>query len=282
MLDDNSKLIQARYLQLPPEIQDLITADRTRKFILELGKRNGVHVDELGILENEILIVMLGLEDPARLPAQLRARAHFSEEKASAIAAEVDKQLLAPLRSAYERLYHLDRRRAAGEKDPTLAGPSDHDLANTGIGELKTQLPASVFSSKRPHGATTPTAPEREKGPGVEHTRLAGEARAKSSERTVEEIREKLPARTTVQNDVGDIPESTHSPEPASHPPAADTSQEEETEAAHPKQPTPSAEPQAVPSSGEQTPTPSPDSQHAPEQQPSSRYAQDPYREPIT
>ncbi|NBD73999.1 hypothetical protein GVX82_03075 [Patescibacteria group bacterium] len=325
MRGDVQKKIQQRYLELPPEIQDMVTDEKTRAYIVELGKRHGVHVDQLGILENELLIIMLGLDTPANLPDHLAARAHIPKETAAEIAQEVDQRLLTPLRSAYQKLFHLDQRRAAGEENPEIAGPGETDLENTSLGNLEANLPDSVFSSGRggrSHSDATETGtqteatppgttgePQTSKGALPQEERLAKEGGLRPSERSRDEVREKLPPRpqatgesgahgAPAASEVATTPQQAPQSAPAasSSSPSAGAGAPPDGHAHAPEEPERASEPApAATGSPEGAAAPHDPPQASPPNQgsgetappteepkrPTHTYTQDPYREPV-
>jgi len=65
-----------------------------------VGSAHGLHVDQLGALEDETLMVMLGFNNPAEFPAQVAATLNLDEQTAEAIARELSERLFIPIRNS--------------------------------------------------------------------------------------------------------------------------------------------------------------------------------------
>jgi hypothetical protein len=84
--------------KLPEQVQDFIYSDVMEKIILEIGKKNGLHVDQVGALESEIIAAMAGLTKTEDLQKNIEESLSIDSAKSSTITAEVNEQIFLKVR----------------------------------------------------------------------------------------------------------------------------------------------------------------------------------------
>lgn len=156
--------IQERFDDLPRAVQDAIQSADMASALQAVGAGHGLHVDQLGSLEDEALLVMLGFSNPAAFPERVRASLGVDDNTSTSIAAEVSERLFMPIRAAMreymeERLKRAEEQKTRGIELPTRSvktgfehsvstapaptqPPPSTDIPETGGG--KTIMPSST------------------------------------------------------------------------------------------------------------------------------------------
>jgi hypothetical protein len=102
MDDETKRKIQERYAKLPAEFQQALAGSKFQQQVLAIGQKYSLHIDQIGKLENEVLMAMLGLTDLSDFPAQLQRELATTEEQANAVATDLAEEIFIPLRKALE------------------------------------------------------------------------------------------------------------------------------------------------------------------------------------
>lgn len=117
------QLLQEQMRKLPQEVVGAVTSPDFQNTVAQIGKETGLHIDQIGTLEDEVLLVMMGLTDPAEFSKQLAERG-VPQEKVEAVVERVDARLLMPIRDAMRRFVEEEDARAEGEGAPSSALPN--------------------------------------------------------------------------------------------------------------------------------------------------------------
>lgn len=146
--------IQERFEELPADVQHAIQSTDMAAALTAFGGAHNLHVDQMGALEDEALLVMLGFTSPAAFPARLRAALNVSEADAAAIAGEISERLFMPIRDSMRTYIEARlKKQAAGEKN---APPPSQPPA------VRTPPPVPALPSKPAAQVAAPAEPERE------------------------------------------------------------------------------------------------------------------------
>ena len=111
--NDLDEKIRARFKELPKVVQDAITSADVEKQMRELASTNKLHVDQWQLLENEVLLTLLGFQETDKLAENLRADLDISPEMSASLAADISKIVFEPIRGELERLLEHPDAKAA-------------------------------------------------------------------------------------------------------------------------------------------------------------------------
>jgi hypothetical protein len=101
--------IKERMAQLPQVVQDAITSADVQKQMRSVSQNHQLHVDQWGILENEVQLTLLGFANSADLPKNLQNELDVSAEEAEKLANDINDIVFEPIRQELERqLEHPD------------------------------------------------------------------------------------------------------------------------------------------------------------------------------
>lgn len=151
MNPETNNVIQQQMEKLPPEVRTAITSPDLRKKLKEVGDRNKLHIDQLGILEDETVLVMMGLEDPNNFLDNLVKQVHIERSVAEKVEHEIGEQIFMPIREAMKKFM-------AAEQPIIGAG---ENIQNTPVSKLPPIAPRQMTpeASSLPVVSTPPPLP---------------------------------------------------------------------------------------------------------------------------
>ncbi len=147
--------LKERFDQLPKVVQDAITSADVQKKMREVANSHKLHLDQWGILENEVMLTLLGFQNPSELAHHIQSEVGLPAEDAAALAATVNTIVFEPIRQELERgLSHP----AAKEKEVSATEVTRQAMLQS---EQPTAIPTSAESpaSTGPETAATISAP---------------------------------------------------------------------------------------------------------------------------
>jgi hypothetical protein len=148
---------------LPKVLQTAITSADIQKQLRQLSDTNKLHVDQWQLLQNEVLLTLLGFQAPEELADNLKADLDISTEVAIELAAKTSEIVFQPIRAELEReLEHPDAQaaqvsgvEAAGQEE--LRQRSDSEMRKA---ESDGPLPAPPSAPAVAPGTPPKAAPE--------------------------------------------------------------------------------------------------------------------------
>ena len=72
---------------------------------INIGQRNGLNIEQLGVLQIETNLVMLGLVHPDEYRNELKGRLNIVDEKVDDIINELNKEILSEIREKLKEVY---------------------------------------------------------------------------------------------------------------------------------------------------------------------------------
>ena len=137
--------LAARFKELPKVVQDSITSADVEKRRRELADTNKLHLDQWEILENDVMLTLLGVHRPEELADNLKKDLEISDEVARMLAADISKIVFEPIREELER---------------SLEDPTVQKEEAGGIGEAMREHGGQVPGSRlQVPGAVIPATP---------------------------------------------------------------------------------------------------------------------------
>lgn len=105
-MDEKARqIIQSQIAKLPPNVQQaIIGADLPKKMRL-LAEKHHLRVDEAHTLENEVMLVMIGLEHPDAFVGNLSRELRLPREAANVIAEDVNNEIFLSIRRALVEMH---------------------------------------------------------------------------------------------------------------------------------------------------------------------------------
>lgn len=132
--------LKERYMQLPEVVRNAITSADIQKQLRAVSDNHKLHVDQWAILENEVMLALLGFQNPQDLPRNIQNHVEVNEAEANALSNDINKIVFEPIRQELERqLEHPE----AKEKEM-----SAEEAARAQI--LATEAPTGVLPATPP------------------------------------------------------------------------------------------------------------------------------------
>lgn len=125
------------YLSLPEPLQDIMASLDTAETIENIGKKHHLHVDKIGLLGQEINLVMMGLVKPQDFTLRLEKKLLIPTKDAVAITLDVNDKILYKIN---DLLRHLG-------DNPGKTAPSD-DSTGEETPTANPKLTSSIFEQK--------------------------------------------------------------------------------------------------------------------------------------
>ena len=101
---ESEKIIEEQVKKLPQEVKDALASENLHNSVVAIGQKHHLHVDQVGLLENEVVLVMMGLVNPVDLPGELVKELAIETTVADSIAGEVSNSIFMPIREAMKNI----------------------------------------------------------------------------------------------------------------------------------------------------------------------------------
>lgn len=152
MTIDLQKQLQERFASLPPVIQRTIESTEVESHLRALSSTHKLHVDQWELLENEVIMTLLGFQQTSALAANIEKSVHVDRATAEQLAADISKIVFEPIRQELER--KLGHPSAVVKTETDVDKMRTEMLAQSG-GQKATPTPVPIPATPP---APTPTA----------------------------------------------------------------------------------------------------------------------------
>lgn len=127
---------------LPPVVRDYLSQGRYTMIVKDLMMKHSLRIDQGGVLEREIILLLMGIENPDEFTKALIEDARLSQQAVGAIARDVNVQIFIPLREEMQK-------GGAGSATPTppkINTPSVEQKSHFNLQNKITSVPRQVQS----------------------------------------------------------------------------------------------------------------------------------------
>lgn len=100
MEQDAVTKIQQRLAELPADVQAAIQSSDLHTKITTIGGKYQLHIDQMGELEDEVMLAMLGFAPLEGLGVQLTKDLNLAPDVGEKLAADIHTQIFAPIRES--------------------------------------------------------------------------------------------------------------------------------------------------------------------------------------
>src|SRR4051812_14523975 len=94
--EDIKKELATRFELLPPDLKQVIIDDKYQVQLFDIGKEKGLNFEELGSLEMETTMVLLGMIPPADYRDSIQIQLKKNDEEIDALVALVNERIFTP------------------------------------------------------------------------------------------------------------------------------------------------------------------------------------------
>ncbi len=105
-MDENTtKMIKEKFDALPESIQELILSSNYQDTLIEIGKKYQLNVEQLGMLEQETTLVMMGLTPTQDFENELIRELKIEKIKGNQIVTEINEKIFLTIRDLLKLMY---------------------------------------------------------------------------------------------------------------------------------------------------------------------------------
>lgn len=141
MNDDLQKRIQERFDELPESVQQAVTDASVEQKLRALARKYKLHLDQWVLLENEIMLTLLGLEQPEEMAANIAKTVGVDTELSQKIVNDIAVQVFHPIRQQLQGSLNRE-----GERRETVEVPA---IGSTGA-EKRQQAIDVLLKQEKP------------------------------------------------------------------------------------------------------------------------------------
>ncbi len=149
MEQEIKNLLKERFDRLPSVVQQAIQSANLHTQIEEISKRHQLHIDQMGNVEDEVILVMLGLEDAGDFANNLVTNAQITKDAATGIAQEVENQIFLPIRGYMQKFMEEQTDSARSIIAEITAPPAEKSVV----------MPSKLAAASASPTPTVPAAP---------------------------------------------------------------------------------------------------------------------------
>ena len=100
--------LKERYLNLPEELKEAMASDEFLDSIINVGNKYKLHIDQRGVLANEIGLVFLGVVDMEQLLTDIQEKLNISLDEAGEIVKDINTMIFFPIRKLLQQISEGD------------------------------------------------------------------------------------------------------------------------------------------------------------------------------
>lgn len=151
------EMVKEQFRRLPKVVQQAIVSADVEKQLRELADKHNLHLDQWGILEDQVQMTLLGIKHNDELAANIQSELALSAEEAQSLAADVSRIVFEPIRQELERqLEHPDAKAAAVSDTEAVR---QQMLTGNAVAAQEELTPASAAAPVAPATPAAPAAP---------------------------------------------------------------------------------------------------------------------------
>lgn len=111
----SEQLIKEQIESLPRAVREAIASFDWARIVFDIGRKNNLQVDDIGEIQKEVMLVVLGLISPKEFYDQMVERVGIVEDKAFNIADEVNEKVFVRIRE-YMKNYYEEQEEVQSER----------------------------------------------------------------------------------------------------------------------------------------------------------------------
>ncbi|MAZ67269.1 hypothetical protein CL652_00670 [bacterium] len=106
--ENNNKVIEERFAELPESVQQAVTDASVEKKLRALAAKYKLHLDQWVLLENEIMLTLLGLEEPENMAANVAKEVQIKNDVAQKLVNDIALEIFKPIREHMQEALDSD------------------------------------------------------------------------------------------------------------------------------------------------------------------------------
>ncbi len=119
--NNSSTILEERFAALPVALQRAIEDADISKHMRALAEKHKLHLDQWVLLENEILLVLLGIAEPEEMTSNIARELSIDKKLAQTIVNDIVDEVFEPIREQMQRELTQSGRDAHAEHEEAAA-----------------------------------------------------------------------------------------------------------------------------------------------------------------
>ena len=161
-MDTESKdIVQEQIKKLPKEVRDALASDELSTKIRAVGSNHHLHIDQIGTLEDEVILAIIGISEVSELADQLAEQLTLSKTEADALVNDINTMVFVPIQNSMkqvdEKSVVMPSAMAAAKIEPAPTAPAA--VLST---DMQINAPVSTAPTAAPIAAPAPSMPTPE------------------------------------------------------------------------------------------------------------------------
>jgi len=103
--------IETMIRALPEDVRDALGSIDNLDVVIELQKKYNLHYDQMGALNDEILMLYAGKTPPQEFIRNIQKSMNITPELAQTIGAEVNEKIFKPIRETLKKIHMVDTKK---------------------------------------------------------------------------------------------------------------------------------------------------------------------------
>lgn len=143
--------LKERFETLPEDVQVAIKSIETADAIEAIQQKYKLHIDQAGLIAEEVGLVMLGFSRPFDFVARIASKLHITQMVASEITKDINENIFNPIKESLKKIHSLN----GGDGTTTKTQPSDINtdsidahLSSVKKREIDPTSPVATFEEK--------------------------------------------------------------------------------------------------------------------------------------
>ncbi|OGG47678.1 hypothetical protein A2671_01600 [Candidatus Kaiserbacteria bacterium RIFCSPHIGHO2_01_FULL_49_13] len=163
--------LRVQLVKIPQDIRDLIGSDELGQKFDAIGKKHQLHVDQLGILGDEMNITLVGLSPAEKFASVISKELSIPMSKAEEITRDMNEQIFQPIRDSLKKIYPASGTTVSSEQKNQTPSSSAHPAREDILREIETisrptaPKPPSPAQTQPIATLTQPAAPIKTSAP---------------------------------------------------------------------------------------------------------------------
>jgi hypothetical protein len=164
-------IIRDHIAKMPPSLAQAIGSMNLPEKIQTIGRNSSLRLDQLGVVERELFIVLVGAEHPDTFRENVLREAHLTADEAAKVTADANALIITPIRNALIEMH--EKEKLEREILYMMDKPSSEETPAAAV--------TSVISSTTPQPLaptvptpTSPTPSPRTLGSDIAQIKLSG------------------------------------------------------------------------------------------------------------
>lgn len=130
--NNTEQLIKDHLATLPEPVRKAIASFDWAREVFDIGRKHSMHVDRIGELQTEVMLVVLGLTSPRQFQEELMERIEPNRDIALEVSDEVNEKVFIRIRDFMKKYYE------GNENNPNVKPASTEGYGEAREGELGT------------------------------------------------------------------------------------------------------------------------------------------------